>query len=220
MQLKINTSAEAVKESSGSNYISTSGIYPVTIKFASVDVSKNGAESVNFNIEYKGNSQTIYGPYVTSKAGDPLEIGLKLINKLGIVAGMTGDDSLTIEQEEHIVGKDNKQMTFDVIQEFSDLECYIRIQEEYSKTDKGDIRKALVPRTFYRHDKATAEEIVNGTEVGVQMTKDEAYASNVTYKDGLTAEDVAAWAEAKKTGGSTPAPKPTAAKKPAGSLFK
>ena len=78
----ITTSKEALQTSSGSSYISKSGIYDCTIKFASVDVSSGGAKSVNFNIDYNGNSQTIYGPYIYDKQENPLEIGLKLINSV------------------------------------------------------------------------------------------------------------------------------------------
>lgn len=215
----INTSAEAVRESSGSKYIGESGIYDVTIKFASLDVSKGGAESVNFNVEYEGSSQTIYGPYVTSKDGKPLEIGLKLINNLGVIAGMTNGQEPVIEEEEHKVGRDNKLQTFAVITDFSDLPVKMRVQEEYSKYN-GEIKKRLAIKAFYREDGATASEIVNESEAGVQLERDKAYASNVTYRDDLTEDEVKAWKEAKASGNATPAPTPKKAAASTGSLFK
>ena len=223
MKLTVNTSAAAIQESSGSSYISKSGIYDVVIKFASVDVSKNGAEQVNFNIEYNGNSQTIYGPWVTSKAGDPVEIGMKLINKLAIIAGLGQGESLELDQETHNVGKDNKPKEFQVITNFTDLPVKIRLQEEYGiNPNTKEIRKNMVPKSFFREDGASAEEITNDSEIGKRLAlEEEKYSKNITYLDGLDEEQVQAWYESKKSGSAAPAPKAApVANKPSGSLFK
>ena len=196
--LSVNRTKEAVKDGgAGGSYISESGIYDVTIKFASIDVSKGGAKSVNFNLDYNGNPITIYGPYITSKAGDPLDIGLGLVrDKLGIIAGVDGD--LTIEEEEHSVGKDNKLQEFSVITDYSDLPVKVRIQMEYS-VYKGEIRQRKVIKNFFREDGASAEEILaieNGedAEIGKRLAYEtEKFADNITYKDDLTAEDIAEW---------------------------
>lgn len=219
MIFKTNATAEAVQENTGGNYISGSGIYDVTIKFASLDVSKGGAESVNFNLDYNKNSQTIYGPYVTAKDGKPLEIGLRLINNLAVIAGMGNGQEPVIETESHKVGKDNKEQDFQVITDFSDLPVKIRLQEEYSKYN-GNISKRMVIKSFYREDGASASEVISGEGIGTQLGKDEAYASNVTYRDELDAGQIEAW-KAEKSG--KPAPKTAAAATstpPTGSLFK
>ena len=49
--LSISAKKEDLQTSSGSSYISKSGIYPVKINFASVEESKNGATQVNFNFD-------------------------------------------------------------------------------------------------------------------------------------------------------------------------
>jgi hypothetical protein len=220
---KVTTAKEAVQENKGASYISKSGIYDVVIKFANLDTAKSGAERVNFNIEWNGNTQAIYGPWVQSKAGEPIESGLKLINRLLIIAGLGHGDEPTIETETHNVGKDNKPMDFQVITNFTDLECKIRLQEVYSLYE-GEIRKAMVPRGFYAANGASAEEILNGGEAGTQLAKDEAYASKVTYEDGVTPEDVEAWKAAKASGENAPKVTPTApaatAGKPKSGLFK
>jgi len=84
MNFKVSTAKEALSTFGESSFIAASGIYDVTIKFASVDVSKGGAESVNFNVDYNGNDVTLYGPYVTNKDGATNEIGAKLINSLAV----------------------------------------------------------------------------------------------------------------------------------------
>ena len=223
---KINTSKAAIQQSGTSNYISASGIYDVTIKFASIDVSSGGAKSVNFNIDYNGNSQTIYGPYIFAKDGSPLEIGLGLINQLAIIAGLRNGDQPTIETETHNVGKDNKAQDFNVITEFTDLPIKVRLQEEYSKNLNGEIRKALVPKAFFSTEGASASEIMAREEgesvtIGKDLAKQDKYKDNITYRDELTAELVADW-KASKSNSGTPQAKPTpvAANKPANSLFK
>ena len=221
MNFTVTTDAAAIADS-GSNFIGESGIYDVTIKFASVDVSKNGAESVNFNLDYNGNSQTIYGPYVTAKDGTSLDIGMALINKLAIISGMSAGDQLVFENEEHAVGKDNTVREFKVITNFSDLPIKLRVQEEYSiNPNTNQIQKRLIPRSFFREDGASAEEIVNGTEIGKRLAlEEEKYTTNVTYKDNLTPEAVAEWKAAKASGKSAPAKAAPTVNKPAKSLFK
>lgn len=227
MKLKVSTSKDAISEASGGSYIAKSGVYDATIKFASLDVSKNGAESINFNLDYKGNEQTIYGPYITDKEGNTLDIGAKLINKLAVIIGMEEGDSYEIEEETHAVGKDKKPQEFSVITNFTDQPIKIHLQEEYSISkggaNDGQIRKAMVIKNFFRADGASAEEIVNGTETGKRLeTTLEKYASNVTYRDELTPEMVEEWKKARASDSkpaATPAPKASAAKK-AGSVFK
>ena len=221
---KISTAKDAIQSSGGSSYINASGIYDVIIKFASVDVSSGGAKSVNFNIDYNGNSQTIYGPYVYSKDGSPLEIGLKLINQLGIIAGLRDGDQPTIETETHNVGKDNKPQDFDVITDFTDLPIKVRLQEEYS-TYNGQISKRLALKAFFSAEGASAAEIMaqeNGqsVEIGKDLQKQEKYKDNITYKD-CTADEVAAWKESKASGAPTSnKPAPKVVNRAAGSLFK
>jgi len=229
MNFKINKSAAAVKESSGGSYISSSGIYDITIDFASLDVTKNGAESVNFNIEYNGNKQTIYGPYVQAGNGDPLEIGLVLINKIFVIADAPEGEP-NIEEEEHNVGKDNKPQDFAVFTDLSGIECKIRLQEEYSRYD-GKITKRLAIKNFYTSDGASAEEYISGENIGKKLSQDMKYADNVTYRDSKkgandapTPEEVQAWKDEKS--GKAPASssakadsKPAAKKRPAGGLF-
>jgi hypothetical protein len=226
MKFKINKSAAAVQESSGGSYISKSGIYDVVIDFVSLDVTKNGAESVNFNIDYNGSKSTIYGPYVQAGNGDPLEIGLKLINKIFVIADAPEGEP-NIEEETHNVGKDNKAQDFAVFTDLSGLECKIRLQEEYSRYD-GNITKRLAIKNFYSAEGASAEEYISGTNVGKRLEQDSKYADNVTYRDSKkgandapTPEEVQAWKDEKA--GKTPAtPSTPAAKtktKPAGGLF-
>ena len=219
MKLKVTTNEKALEEFS-SDYISKSGVYDVTIKFASIAVSKSGAESVNFNVDYNGNPTTLYGPYYQGKDGQILEIGAKLINNLAVISGMQDGEDFAIEEEGHAVGKDKKVQTFSVITNFSDLPVKIQVQEEYSiNPNTKEIRKSMVIKNFFREDGASAKEVVTGKDIGKQLALvQEKYADKVTYRDDLTPEDVEAW---KKSKGSAKAPSKPAPKTnaPANSLF-
>lgn len=221
----ITTDKSAISSQSSSTFISKSGIYDATIKFASVDTSTKGAKSVNFNLDVNGTNQTIYGPYIYDRDGKPLEIGLKLINQLAILAGLRDGDHPTIETETHNVGRDNKATDFEVITDFTDLPIKVRIQMEYSMYE-GNISERKNIKAFFSADGASPAEIIareNGDSVtiGKDLEKQQKYVDNVTYKDGLTAEDVAQYlTDRKNNSPKQVTPTPKVINKPAGSLFK
>ena len=222
----ITTNKSAISSQSSSTFISKSGIYDATIKFASVDTSTKGAKSVNFNLDVNGTNQTIYGPYIYDRDGKPLEIGLKLINQLAILAGLRDGDHPTIETETHNVGRDNKAIDFEVITDFTDLPIKVRIQMEYSMYE-GNISERKNIKAFFSADGASPAEIIareNGENVtiGKDLEKQQKYGETVTYKDGLTAEAVASWLADKAANKAAPSNKPTpkVVNKPTGSLFR
>ena len=218
MKLKISTSKDAVKDAgTGSSFINKEGIYPVRIDFVSLNETKNGAVEANFNITYKENTQTFYGVTIQNRDGKQNEIGMQLLNKLGVLQGMDDGEDLNIEEENHKVGKDGKVQTFNVITNFSGLECYMRVQREYTKYN-NDIRRNLLIRNVFRaEDKASANEIINAAsgvdvEFGKQMAlEEEKYTSSPMYRDGVTAEEAEAWESAQRSGskGAAAAPAST-----------
>lgn len=197
-----STKQDMIQEQTG-DYINKSGMYPVTIKFASVNTSPNGSMAIDFNVDYKGSTTTIYGLRLTNNDGSD-NFQKALFNKLLIILGIESLDEPTIES--HVVGKDNTPKDFSVLTELSDKEVVMRIQYEYSVYN-GTIQERRTIKNFYRvDDYATASEIVNGTAIGTQYNKDLAYAESITYKDGLTKEAVDAWKEGKKNGTNVAAP--------------
>ena len=105
----LSISTDALTSSSGSSYINKTDIYDVVIKFASVEQSKSGATQVNFNVDYNGNTQAIYGPYIASKDGTPISMGVRFLTELGIISGLEEGEDLTTVEESFKVGKDNKE---------------------------------------------------------------------------------------------------------------
>ena len=45
----------------GSNYVSGSGVYPVTILAPVVSIGKKGAQTIDLYLEYQGQKQICYG---------------------------------------------------------------------------------------------------------------------------------------------------------------
>lgn len=213
MKLKMNVTKDSIAESTGGNFINKSGIYDIVIKFASIKQYESGAECVNFNVDYNGNEVTFYNTWITTKSGDPVESGINLLTKLGVIAGLEDGDDFTIEEETHNVGKDSTPTDFDVITDFSELPCKVHVQMKYSYDQKGEMREEKVVRAFFREDGASAEEIINDKEPGKQIAliQEKGWDTKVQYAesskgagDAPTEEDVEAWLEAKRNKNSTP----------------
>lgn len=218
---KISTSQDAIKDASGASFIGGSGVYDVTINFASVNVTKNGAERFVFNVDYNGNNQTIYGPIYKKVDGTYNDSGVRTYMQLGVIAGLGDGDQFTISKESHKVGKDQVEQEFDVVDELAELPVKLQITAEYSIYE-GQIQENLNIRSFFREDGATADEIINDGEIGKRLAVVlEKYATNVTYRDGLTEEDITAWKAERRSGKpGTKAPAAKTASKPkTGTLF-
>lgn len=215
MKLTISTSSDSVRDSSGNSFIGDNGVYDVTINFASIEETTNGAHQLNFNVEYNGNSQVLYGPIIVKKDGNPNEVGMTLLNKIGTIAGMEDGAELTVEEETHQVGKDNKNQDFDVITDFSGLELKMRIQRSYSKY-QGNVRRSLEIRNVFRMDGATASEIIADSEAGKQLALELERYADTSHYDGVTEEEAEAYEEALRSGskgGKKAAPKGKVANK-------
>lgn len=228
--LKVKRDSAAVKESTGGGFIGQSGIYPITINFVSIDQKDSGSASFNMNIDYNGNSQTIYGPTIMNRNGDENEIGFRVLNKLMIIAGIEGEPE--VELETHAVGKDNKEQEFQVITELSGLECQMQTKQEYTKY-KGVIKPKMNPENFFTAKGATADELLEiekgneDIEIGAQLAKILEKEGTTKYKLGkdennvpVTDEEVQAFIAEKKSGksGGGSAATPAAAK-PKKNLF-
>lgn len=200
MKLTVNVNQDAIQDftGGGNSFINTEGVFDVLVKFASISETKGGAKQLDLNIEYNGSTQTIYGPTIINKNGEANQVGMGLVNKLGVISGLTDGGDLDIEKETHKVGKDQKPVEFDVITNFSDLACKLRVQREYSKWN-GEIRRSLRIRNAFAEDGASAMEIIQDGERGKQLAIElEKYSSSPAYVDGVTAEEAEAWEESQR----------------------
>lgn len=199
----IDKSIENVKEKS-KEFISTSGIYDVVIKFISIHHTVNGALMADFNIDYKGSNTTIYGLCLRSKDNQKV-FGTDILNRLGIIAGL--DTIAEPEVRTFMLGKENKPVELSVLPDFEDFGVKVKIKYIYSRYN-NEIKENRRIEKFYRlNDGASGAEILKGSDFSKELNKDMGYASDITYEDGLTAEEVAAWKASKNSSSSdTPTP--------------
>ena len=195
-----STKADDVKQG-GSNYINGSGIYPVVIVAPVVSASPGGSVSVDMFVDHLGQKQIVYGNLrTTNNDGTPNKIGAKVFNQLMIIAGL--ESCADPVEAEVPMGQKSAMKTVAVLEDLVDTEVLMRVQMEYS-THKGNIQEKKNIKAFFRaSDNATAEEIVTGSDVGKGFEREQKYVDSVTYKDGLTPEDITAWIAAKRPKGT------------------
>lgn len=219
---KASKSKEDVAQSSGSNYLNASGCYPVNIIAPFASTSRNGSVSVDFFIDHAGQTQVIYGNLrLTNNDGSENKIGNKIFNQLAVVTGVE-EVGEPIDAELPI-GKAGAATDVGVLEDLADFDVIMRIQMEYSAYN-GNIQENKVIKGFFRaEDNASAEEIVNESEAGAAYNKEAKFFDNITYREGVDADAVAAWVAAGRpkgtagasAGGASAAAKPAFGKKKA-----
>ena len=182
---------------SASNYITSSGVYPVNILAAFVSTNEKDSSVVDFFLDHNSQNQVLYGNVrVTNNGGEDNKIGKKLLNQLMIVADVEEiDDAVEMELP---IGKAGADKTVAVLESLGDKEVQVHIQLEYSRwNNKIQERKNI--RGFFRvGDNASAEEIVNKSNHGAAYSKSTKYFTDVTYKD-VTEEEITAWIASNRT---------------------
>ncbi len=188
---KASTKAEDVKQG-GSNHITSSGVYPVHVIAPVVSKSDGGSTSVDLYVDHAGQKQIVYGNLrITNNDGSPNKIGAKVFNQLMIIADQ--EEIADPIEGQLPIGKNEALKDVAILEDLADIDVLMRVQMEYSIW-KGSIQEKKVIKAFFRaSDKATAEEIVNDADIGKGFEREQKYAENVTYKDGLTPEAVQAW---------------------------
>ena len=210
----VKTDEETVRDYTGDGgaYISKSGIYEIIIKAVIVDKTQNGSEFLNLWFEHQGQEQIIFQAMRLTNNDGSQNLGAKLFNKLCVIADFGEGTEIQDPQPRMLpVGKGGEEKECMVLSEFDDLPVKVRVQFEY-RIYEGKIQENKIVRNFFRfEDNATASEIVNNSEEkGKQFEKESEMADKVTYKDGLTEEDVQQWLKDRRSG------KKEAEKKPSG----
>jgi len=220
---KTKRDKESVAERTGGNskYITQPGIFDVNVIAAFVNEGKGGSLSVDFFIDKDEQPQPLYGNLrITNNSGDENKIGAATFNKLLVI--LDEDEAADPEEATLPMGKDGADKDVAVIPNLTDFDIKVWVAIEYSVYN-GSIKEKKVIRNFYRADDgASAEEIVNEAEPGVQYAKDLEYLETsenkgVIYKDDLTKETIDKWIKGGRKegtiGGSTSVKKPSFAKK-------
>ncbi len=189
---------EAAKASTGGNYINQSGVYDVAIKAIIVDYNDKGARTLNFYVDHNGQEQVIYGALRLDNNDGTPSFQAAQFNKLCVIAGL---DVVSEPEEATLpIGKEGADKDVAVLPDFQDLDVKLWIQQEYSVYE-GSIKEKKLIKGFYAPNGASADEIINETEIGARFAKDEKYHTNTSYKDNLTEEVVQKWiSEGRKEG--------------------
>jgi hypothetical protein len=198
MFLNINRE-QAAKQSDGGSYINKSGIYDITLLAPIVETNSKGAQSLNFYVDYADNAQVVYSNLKLQNNDGSENFEMETVMKLLAVSevdGVADPVEATLP-----IGPAKADKDVLILEDLTDIDLKMRVQMQYSVYN-GDIKERKTIKGFYRADGASAAEVLNDTEVGVQLAKDEKYAENVTYKDGLTEEDVTKWVQDDRPKGS------------------
>lgn len=191
---KVSTEQDRVKDSTGGNYITKSGIYEVNLKHVLVNVSPNGSQSIDLNLDYNGQNQTIWGAIRLTNNDGKENFEAVNFNKLCIVTGHADGEEIADPVEVNLpIGKAGEMKNCLELEQFRDNPVFVRVQMEY-QVYNDEIRESKRIKNFFRFtDKATAQEIVNNINIGNQFIEEEKIADNVTYRDDLTEEDIKEW---------------------------
>lgn len=195
---KKQTSEEALKEGGDSKYISKSGLYDLNVITAFVGGTAK-SPVVELYVDLNGQAQPLYGNMRLTNNDGSENFGAKVFNKLLVIADIDGVED-PIEGTLPI-GKKQADKDVAILESIQDIDCKVHVQMEYS-IYQGSIKEKTVIKNFYRADGASANEVVNDTEIGLDLEKSTKYFENVTYKDGLDAEQVNEWIAAKRPEGS------------------
>ncbi len=210
--------AEAPKSGS---YINTSGVYDITLKALTVDLSPWGTTSIGMYIEYNGSPKMMYsvldlGPEDTSGLEqwqkDSYTKAWENLDKLAIICGI---DPSTMSETETVplpIGKDGVEKDVEVFPEISDVDIKVWFKFEYYRSKDGDIKEKIIFKEAFTPEGLSADEVLREETEGKRITKLEKYINVISYKSELTAEDVEAWITNGRKGGSAPkvsAPKPS-----------
>jgi hypothetical protein len=185
----------------GTNYLVASGCYPVNIIAPFASTSKNGSTVVDLFIDHNGQKQVIYGNLrLTNNDGTENKIGTNVFNQLMVISEV--DEVSEPIDAELPIGKDGADVDCGVLEDLADIDVILRIQMQYSVYLKNIQEKKIIKGFYRAEDNASASEIVNETEAGVQYKDDTKYFDAVTYENGLDAEAVKVWVDAKRPKGT------------------
>jgi len=207
---KASKKAEDVKQGGGGKHITKSGCYPVTVLAAMASVSKGGSTSVDLYVDHLGQKQVVYGNLrITNNDKSPNDIGTRIFNQLVIIADC--DNVSDPVEGELPIGKKEALKTVAILEDIADVDVYMRVQMEYAVWN-GNITEKKVIKSFFRgSDKASAEEIVQGGEIGSGFEREQKYVDHITFKDNLDQKKISEWIAAGRPTGTAGSGDATAA---------
>jgi hypothetical protein len=171
-----------------SKYITTSGVYDVTIKTAWADEREDGSVNISFMLEHEGQIQPFFNAIRLKDAGGidnkyQAPVFYRLMSMLDL-------EELATEKE--TIEFTNSKQTVDALVDLADVECKVWIKQAYFKTNTGAMKEAKTIQEFFTPEGASSDELRNGTKAGERLAATAKYHDNVGYKS-VTKEEVDQW---------------------------
>lgn len=184
----------AIKESSGGNYLTETGLYLVKIVRCSFKTSDKGFRSVDFTFDYNGNEKTIYQLGLYNKDGSE-NFMMPVFKQLLTICGITElkdpvKQNVGVKTQEGI-----KPVEMQLFEQFAGKELQVALVKTWNKY-QGEIRGKLQVNKFYSKDGLTGKEIAAGVTSGAQLDKDMEYLKDRYSKgnqDAVTEQEVLAF---------------------------
>lgn len=215
---KVNLDKLAEAPKSG-NSIPTSGIYDITLKAVTLDLSPWGTRNVGLYIEVAGQPRMMYSVLDLGSEDDSGEEQWKkdiaernwaIFDHMCVVCDIDPNDLTDTETVTLPIGKDKANKDVEAFMEFEDKDIKAWFKFEYYKSKTGDIKERIVLKETFTPDGLSGDEILREETEPVRIGKLEKYVTAVSYKSELTEEDVKAWVENGRKGGATAPAKTTA----------
>lgn len=205
--------AEAPK--SGAS-IPTSGIYDITLKCATLDMSPMGTNNIGLYIEIDGSPKMMYsvldlGPEDTAGLEDwkveQYEKAWGVFDKLAVVSGLDPNDITETETISLPIGKAGAEKDVEAFTEFEDKEIKAWFKFEYYRNKNGEIKEKIVLKEVFTAEGLSGDEVLREETEPVRITKLEKYTSAVKYGSDLDEETVKAFIDNgyKEEGAAKPA---------------
>jgi len=187
---KVQTDEENVKDGGNSNYISSTGMYDVTIEAMWVETNDKGARVIGLLITYNDTLQPLFSAFRLDNNDGSANFEQQAFNKFLITLGIDELEEPAVADLPIGKGKTDKEVL--VFNEVEDTPATLKVVMEYGKYNGRIQERKKIKGTYRYSDKATAQEIVNNAETGKQYEKDAEKLGDI-YKDGVTEEEIQEW---------------------------
>lgn len=202
------------------NSIPTSGIYDLTLKAVTLDISPWGSKNVGLYVEVDDQPRMLYSVLDLGSDDDSqdeqwkkdmIERNWAIFDHMCIVCGIDPNDITETETVTLPIGKDKADKDVEAFTEFEDKKIKAWLKFEYYKSKEGDIKERIVLKEVFTPEGLSGDEVLREETEPKRIHKLEKYVTQISYKSGLTEEDVKAWIENGRKGGATASDKPAKA---------
>lgn len=205
MSFKVNASAEAIADKVSGNWINTSGMYDVVLKHCILS-TKDKRQDITLVVNHNGTDNVLYGCIRLTNNDGSDNFQKNIFNKLCVVCGMKDGQDMKTKKMQLPIGKAGALKDCEVFVDLEDIPVTLRIVMEYGWWNNSVQQTKAVHNCFRTTDKASAQEMMNGSEFGKQYAVESKYAERNVYKKGIDEKMVQRWKDNGYNNDATQAP--------------